>query len=185
MEKKWTNDLTKKILTIDPSYKYKKYWRLISNYFYCVISISFILFLNISIFTLIQKNLYVIKILGTVFGFLSLGLLTIAWILIIFFNAPIKYTNHSYNQLKKIYKNQNKIMFFYRIFFFSLTIIPTFMLIFATNAIDQYFTGCVITIYVAFSLFIVLAIITIIIYISYLNNKKQCINLFKTNVKKI
>ncbi|MBP5256973.1 MAG: hypothetical protein J6Y96_01310 [Mycoplasma sp.] len=166
------NDSTKKILVVDPSYKYKRYWRLINNYFYCAISISFILFLNISIFSLIQKNLDVVKILGMVFGFLSLGLLTVAWILIIFFNGPIKYTNQSQNKLKKLYEKQNKLMISYRIIFFSLTIIPTFMLIFATNIIDLYFIECIFTIYLALSLFTILAIIVILIYINYLKNKK-------------
>ncbi len=165
--------LERKILVLDPSYRWKKMWKLIDIYFYCAICISFILFLISSIIFSLQRNFNLIKNLGMVFGFLSLGILAISWMLIIFFKGPIKFINHSQRQLEELHKKQNRIMNILRIIFFCLTTIPTFMLIIACVVISHYYIPCLITVYVSFFLFVVFASGAIILYVNYLKNKKM------------
>ncbi len=163
----------RKILALDSSYKWKKIWKIIDIYFYCAICISFALFLISAIFFSLQRNFNLIKNLGMIFGFLSLGILAVSWMLIIFFKGPIKFINHSQKQLEELHKKQNKIMIIFRIIFFSLTTIPTFMLIIACIIIAHYYIACLITIYISFFLFIAFGSGAIILYANYLKNKKM------------
>ena len=169
-DNKFVNE--RKLLALDASYKWKKYWKVINIYFYIAVAISLALFITAAIIFPQQNDFNNVKTLGMVFGFISLAFLTIAWVLNIFFNAPIKYINSSQKCLEQLHIKQKRIMIFYRIIFFSLTTLPTFTLIIATNIIDRYYTGSIIAIYTSLGVFIGLAIATICIHIAYIKNKQ-------------
>lgn len=169
-DKKFVNE--RKLLALDASYKWKKYWKVINIYFYVAVAISLALFITAAIIFPQQNDFNKTKTLGMVFGFISLSFLAIAWVLNIFFNAPIRYINSSQKYLEPLHIKQKLIMIFYRIIFFSLTTLPTFTLIIATNIIDRYYTGSIAAIYTSLGAFIVLAIITICVHIAYIKNKQ-------------
>lgn len=162
----------RKLLALDPSYRWKKYWKIINIYFYIAITIGLILFITAAIVCPHQNDFNKVKTLGMIFGFISLAFLAISWVANIFFNAPIKYINVSQKYLEPLHIKQKKIMIFYRIIFFSLTTIPTFTLVIATNIIDRYYVGSIATIYASLGVYIAFAIATICIQIAYIKNKQ-------------
>ena len=162
----------RKLLALDASYKWKKYRKVINIYFYVTVAIGLALFITAAIIFPHQNDFNKVKTLGMVFGFISLAFLAITWVLNIFFNAPIKYINSSQKCLEPLHIKQKKIMIFYRIVFFSLTTLPTFTLIIATNIIDRYYIGSIAAIYASLGVFICLAIITICIHVAYIKNKQ-------------
>ena len=171
----------RKLLTFDASYRWKKYWKIINIYFYIATAIGLGLFITAAIIYPQQNDLNKVKILGMIFGFISLAFLAIAWILNVFFNAPIKYISNSQKYLEPLYIRQKQIMIFYRIIFFSLTTIPTFTLIIGTNIINRYYAASIATIYASLGVFIGLAIITILIHIAYIRNKQAMYKLVLQN----
>lgn len=178
-EDKFVNE--RKLLAFDASYRWKKYWKIINIYFYIANAIGLGLFITAAIIYPQQNDLNKAKILGMVFGFISLAFLAIAWILNVFFNSPIKYISNSQKYLQQLYTRQKQIMIFYRIIFFSLTTIPTFTLVIGTNIIDRYYTASIATIYASLGVFIGLAIITIWIHIAYIRNKQAMYKLVLQN----
>ena len=102
----------RKLLALDASYKWKKYWKVINIYFYVTVAIGLALFITAAIIFPHQNDFNKVKTLGMVFGFISLAFLAITWVLNIFFNAPIKYINSSQKCLEPLHIKQKKIMIF-------------------------------------------------------------------------
>lgn len=166
----------RKLRQIDRSYRFIKLWKPINILFYVSMAIGFGLFLFSTIFFTVTNDYNLIKVLGMVFGFISLGLSAINWLLLVFLNSPIRMIKKPNDETNLLIKKQNKLMLANRILFFSLTIIPTLMLILASNVFGIYPQPCLIFIYLSLVIFTLLGIATIIINIYYQKTKKQILN---------
>ena len=110
----------RKLRQIDRSYRFRKSWKAINIFFYASMGIGFALFLFSTIFFTISKDYDLIKVLGMIFGFLSLGLSSICWLLFAFLNSPIKTINKPNTETNLVIRKQNKLMLANRILFFNL-----------------------------------------------------------------
>ena len=163
----------RKLRQIDRSYRFRKSWKAINIFFYASMGIGFVLFLFSTIFFTISKDYDLIKVLGMVFGFLSLGLSSISWLLFAFLNSPIKTINKPNTETNLVIRKQNKLMLANRILFFSLTIVPTLMLVLVSNVFGKYPQPCLIVTYFSLVIFALLVIAVIIINLHYQKTKKQ------------
>ena len=166
----------RKLRQIDHSYRFQKSWKAINIFFYASMGIGFVLFLFSTIFFTISKDYDLIKVLGMIFGFLSLGLSSICWLLFAFLNSPIKTINKPNTETNLVIRKQNKLMLANKILFFSLTIVPTIMLVLASNVFGKYAQPCLIVTYFSLVIFTLFAIAVIIINLHYQKTKKQILD---------
>ena len=166
----------RKLRQIDSSYQFRKSWKAINIFFYASTGIGFVLFLFSTIFFTISKDYDLIKVLGIVFGFLSFGLSSISWLLFAFLNTPIKTINKPNTETNLLIRKQNKLMLANRILFFSLAIVPTLMLVLASNVFGKYAQPCLIVTYFSLVIFTLLVIAVIIINLHYQKTKKQILD---------
>lgn len=166
----------RKLRQIDHSYRFKKLWKSINIFFYVSITIGFVLFLFSTIFFTITSDYNLFKVLGTAFGFTSLALSAVSWLLLAYLNSPIRIVNKPNDETNLLIKKQNKLMLANRILFFSLTIVPTLMLVLSSNVFETYPQTCLIFTYCSIVIFTILGAAVIIINIYYQKIKKQILN---------
>ena len=151
----------RKLLALDASYKWKKYWKVISIYFYVIVAIGLALFITAAIIFPRQNDFNKVF-----FWWIGVKVIDLKGFIVFILNFSFLWKSLIFVFLFFF------IMIFYRIVFFSLTTLPTFTLIIATNIIDRYYIGSIAAIYASLGVFICLAIITICIHVAYIKNKQ-------------